>query len=170
MGHYDADGPQHCVGIRHAPDHRVLSGGPAVCPGLQHGGGGDAVGAQGPHLRLGQTGLDPLHQQLAQPAALAVDDYDFHVITSSPCANVRKTQRHRRTPGIEWVRWWCIMNLSSGDSRELLALAIALSLCLARDQDQAELGRLAAFFTVVGDTLALFALQPDLRPPDQGVK
>ena len=60
------------------------------------------------------------------------------------------------------------MNLSSGDSRELLA--IALSLCLARDQDQAELGRLAAFFTVVGDTLALFALQPDLRPPDQGVK
>lgn len=62
------------------------------------------------------------------------------------------------------------MNLSSGDSRELLALAIALSLCLARDQDQAELGRLAAFFTVVGDTLALFALQPDLRPPAQGVK
>ena len=62
------------------------------------------------------------------------------------------------------------MNLSSGDSRKLLALAIALSLCLARDQDQAELGRLAAFFTVVGDTLALFALQPDLRPPDQGVK
>ena len=83
---------------------------------------------------------------------------------------MRKTQRHRLTPGIEWVRWWCIMNLSSGDSRELLALAIALSLCLARDQDQAELGRLAAFFTVVGDTLALFALQPDLRPPDQGVK
>ena len=83
---------------------------------------------------------------------------------------MRKTQRHRRTPGIEWVRWWCIMNLSSGDSRELLALAIALSLCLARDQDQAELGRLAAFFTVVGDTLALFALQPDLRPPDQGAK
>lgn len=62
------------------------------------------------------------------------------------------------------------MNLSSGDSRELLALAIVLSLCLARNQDQAELGRLAAFFTVVGDTLALFALQPDLRPPDQGVK
>ena len=62
------------------------------------------------------------------------------------------------------------MNRSSGDSRELLARAIALSLCLARDQDQAELGRLAAFFTVVGDTLALFALQPDLRPPDQGVK
>ena len=46
----------------------------------------------------------------------------------------------------------------------------ALSLCLARDQGQAELGRLAAFFTVVGDTLALFALQPDLRPPDQGAK
>ena len=62
------------------------------------------------------------------------------------------------------------MNLSSGDSRELLALAIALYLCLARDQGQTELGRLAAFFTVVGDTLALFALQPDLRPPDQGVK
>ena len=62
------------------------------------------------------------------------------------------------------------MNVASGDSGVRLAVAIALSLCLARDQGQTELGRLAAFFTVVGDTLALFALQPDLRPPDQGVK
>lgn len=80
---------------------------------------------------------------------------------------MRKTQRHRRTPGIEWVRWWCIMNLSSGDSRELLALAVALSMLLAQGQDAQQLGRLAAFFTVVGDTLALFALQPDLCQPDQ---
>ncbi len=43
------------------------------------------------------------------------------------------------------------MNLSSGDSRELLALAIALSLCLARDQDQAELGRLAGVPTPITD-------------------
>ena len=47
------------------------------------------------------------------------------------------------------------MNLSCGDSRELMALAVALSMLLA------------AFFTVVGDTLALFALQPDLCQPDQ---
>ena len=57
------------------------------------------------------------------------------------------------------------MNLSCGDSRELMALAVALSMLLAQDAQQ--LGRLAAFFTVVGDTLALFALQPDLCQPDQ---
>ena len=69
-------------------------------------------------------------------------------------------QTNRRTLRIEWVRWWCDMNLSCGDSRELMALAVALSMLLP-------LGRLAAFFTVVGDTLALFALQPDLCQPDQ---
>ena len=55
------------------------------------------------------------------------------------------------------------MNLSSGDSRELLALAVALSMLLAQGQDAQQLGRLAAFFTVVGDTLALFACGRRLR-------
>ena len=57
--------------------------------------------------------------------------------------------------------------LSTGNSRELAVLAAALASLLARDKDQDQLGRLAAFFTVVGDTLALFALQPDLCQPDQ---
>ena len=57
--------------------------------------------------------------------------------------------------------------LSTGSSRELAVLAAALAALLARDKDQEQLGRLAAFFTVVGDTLALFALQPDLCQPDQ---
>ena len=48
------------------------------------------------------------------------------------------------------------------DSRELLVLAVALSVLLARDQDEEAVGKMAAFFTIVGDTLALFALQPNL--------
>lgn len=50
----------------------------------------------------------------------------------------------------------------NGDSRELLVLAVALSVALAQDQSQDSIGRMAAFFTVVGDILALFALQPGL--------
>ena len=48
------------------------------------------------------------------------------------------------------------------DSRELLILAVILAVLFAQDQDEAEIGRLAAFFTILGDTLALFALQPGL--------
>jgi NADH:ubiquinone oxidoreductase subunit K len=48
------------------------------------------------------------------------------------------------------------------DSRELLVLAVALAVLLAQDQTDDEIGKMAAFFTIVGDTLALFALQPNL--------
>ena len=48
------------------------------------------------------------------------------------------------------------------DSRDLLVLAVALSVLLAQDKSEAEVGKMAAFFTIVGDTLALFALQPGL--------
>ena len=41
-------------------------------------------------------------------------------------------------------------------------LAVALSVLLAQDQDESAIGKMAAFFTTVGDTLALFALQPNL--------
>lgn len=47
-------------------------------------------------------------------------------------------------------------------SCELLTLAVTLACLLARDQDEDQLGRMAAFFTILGDTLALFALQPGL--------
>jgi len=55
-----------------------------------------------------------------------------------------------------------IRSLFDGDSRDLLVLAVTLSALLAQDQDQEQIGRMAAFFTIVGDTLALFALQPGL--------
>lgn len=48
-----------------------------------------------------------------------------------------------------------------GDSRQLLVLAVAAAVWLARDAQGETLGRLAAFFTVLGDILALFALQPE---------
>lgn len=49
-----------------------------------------------------------------------------------------------------------------GDSRELLILAVILAVLFAQDQDEEEIGRMAAFFTILGDILALFALQPGL--------
>ena len=48
------------------------------------------------------------------------------------------------------------------DSRDLLILAIVFSVLLAQGQSEDEIGRMAAFFEVVGDVLALFALQPGL--------
>ncbi len=48
------------------------------------------------------------------------------------------------------------------DSRSLLVLAVAMALYLSKDSDSEEMGRMAAFFTVLGDILALFALQPQL--------
>ena len=48
----------------------------------------------------------------------------------------------------------------SPDSGELLTLAAALACALARGRDAGQLGRMAAFFTILGDSLALLALQP----------
>ena len=39
-------------------------------------------------------------------------------------------------------------------------MAVALSAVLAQGQSQANLAKLGAFFTIVGDTLNLYALQP----------
>ncbi len=39
-------------------------------------------------------------------------------------------------------------------------MAVALSAALAQGQSQAHLAKLGAFFTIVGDTLNLYALQP----------
>ena len=41
-------------------------------------------------------------------------------------------------------------------------LAVILAVLFAQDQDEEEIGRMAAFFTILGDILALFALQPGL--------
>lgn len=39
-------------------------------------------------------------------------------------------------------------------------MAVALSAALAQGQSQEQLAKLGAFFTIVGDTLNLYALQP----------
>ena len=46
------------------------------------------------------------------------------------------------------------------DSRTLIVAAVLLSTVLSEDRTPEEIGRMAAFFTVLGDTMALLALQP----------
>lgn len=50
----------------------------------------------------------------------------------------------------------------SSDIRELLILAVVLSVLLAQDKSEQEISKMGAFFTIMGDVLDLFALQPDL--------
>ena len=78
IGNHNANRPQHSVCIYDALDNRIFSGSAEVraCP--QHSGGGCGIGTQGVNLRLWQTRFDLLHKQTPQPAALAVNDYDFH--------------------------------------------------------------------------------------------
>lgn len=52
--------------------------------------------------------------------------------------------------------------LFRGGSQELLAIAVILALLLAQDQDSGQLGRMSAFFTVLGDILALSPSSPTL--------
>ena len=47
------------------------------------------------------------------------------------------------------------------DSGQLFTAAAALSAALAQGKTPDELARLAAFFPLVGDSLALFTLQPE---------
>lgn len=58
---------------------------------------------------------------------------------------------------------------SSADSRQLLILAAAAAVWLARDADSSTLGQLAAFFTVLGDILVLFSLHPDVLETASGL-
>ncbi len=56
-----------------------------------------------------------------------------------------------------------MVNLSTiynANSGELLTMAVALSAALAQGQSQAQLAKLGTFFTIVGDTLSLYALEP----------
>ena len=52
------------------------------------------------------------------------------------------------------------MDSRSPGSGELLALASAVACALAKGRDAGQIGRMAAFFTILGDALALLALQP----------
>ena len=51
-------------------------------------------------------------------------------------------------------------SLYNANSGELLTMAVAFSAALAQGQSQAQLAKLGAFFTIVGDALNLYALQP----------
>ena len=46
------------------------------------------------------------------------------------------------------------------NSRTLILASVILSAVLTEDRSPEEIGRMAAFFTVLGDTMALLALQP----------
>ena len=54
-----------------------------------------------------------------------------------------------------------LSSIHSAGIRQLLAMAVALSTALAQGQSQTQLARLGAFFTIVGDTLSMYALEPD---------
>lgn len=57
-----------------------------------------------------------------------------------------------------------LFRMLSSDSYILLAVAVILAIFLTHSTDDAdETGRMAAFFSVLGDALALLALQPACR-------
>ena len=56
--------------------------------------------------------------------------------------------------------WSLLSPMCSRKSYILLAAAVLLAVLLAWEADVDERGRMAAFFTVLGDALALLALQP----------
>lgn len=55
--------------------------------------------------------------------------------------------------------------LSGENNKELAVLAVSTAAALAQEYSREEAERLAAFFTILGDTLSLFAMGPeDGRP------
>lgn len=60
------------------------------------------------------------------------------------------------------VRGDIMFSICQGDSGGLLSAAIALSIALAQGKNQSQIAKLGALFTIAGDVLSLFALQPDL--------
>lgn len=52
-------------------------------------------------------------------------------------------------------------SIDNANSGQLLTMAVAFSAALAQGQSQSQLAKLGAFFTIVGDTLNLYALQPN---------
>ena len=69
----------------------VFSGGPVIRACLEHGGGGDAVGAYGVQLQFRMLFLQLFYNGFSHTAALAVDNGDFHA--SPPAATGWLPQR-----------------------------------------------------------------------------
>lgn len=55
-----------------------------------------------------------------------------------------------------------VSSFAQSGSLELTVLAVVVCVVLAQGQDDETLGVMAAFFDVMADVLALFALQPGL--------
>ena len=53
----------------------------------------------------------------------------------------------------------------SPNHHQLIVLASSLAALLAQHKTSEEISHLAAFFTLIGDTLALLALKPDCDAP-----
>ena len=79
IGDDDAHGPDDDIRPPAPHNGRVLSCGSGVRPGLQHGGSGDAVGADGQDLVLRKPFPDLFHHAFSHAAALAVHYHDRHI-------------------------------------------------------------------------------------------
>ena len=80
VGEYDTDRPHDQIGIGRIDHDRIVSGGSMVGACLEHGGGGDAVGADGIQFQFRMLFLDLFDDRFSNTAALAVDDCDFHFL------------------------------------------------------------------------------------------
>ena len=54
-----------------------------------------------------------------------------------------------------------------GDSCQLLVLAVGAAVYLAQEMDSEGMSKMAAFFTVLGDILAMLALHPEFLEVSQ---
>ena len=78
----NSDGTYDDIRSSGGDDHRIFSGCAHGGTGLQHGCGGDGIGADGSDLAA-YFGFDHFfHKQLADVAALTVYNHDFHVSSS----------------------------------------------------------------------------------------
>ena len=53
--------------------------------------------------------------------------------------------------------------MPGNESRALAVAAVLTADALTKDRSAEEIGRMAAFFTVLGDTMTLLALDPNLQ-------
>ena len=79
VGEHDADRPGDHVRPAAVDPHGVFAGGPGARARLEHGGGGQHVGADRNDFGLRRRGPQPLGQRAAHSPALAVDDDDSHM-------------------------------------------------------------------------------------------
>ena len=78
VGRENADRADDHVGIPCRHDHGVFPRRAKVSARLQHGSGGNAVGADGVKLKSGEGALQLLAERGTEAAALPVNDYNFH--------------------------------------------------------------------------------------------